>query len=117
MGISYVLVKKNKPEIYDLDDGAWHGLDPSPSYSLFTMQERGWTVPKLAALINTVLYMRDAANLAQDILDWAGDDEVVLIDNKQSYTDITRRKFKFSSAKHEIVRDRWAIYREEPANA
>lgn len=98
MGTTYTLYKPSKKESFELGKGTWFQIGKSDEYCAFKISEL-WTQATLATFVRRAMVWRSnqlgvgqkaAENIAERIINWAGDDIIVMVDDTVDYITVLK---------------------------
>lgn len=117
MGTLYTLYKADKPEKYELGKGEWFRIGKNEELVIFQMNAL-WSKVALGRFIRKALTwplggitIRESEATAQDILDWCGDDRIVMVPDTFSHIE-SLRDLGVTQRRHRQTGSRWSIYKD-----
>ena len=114
MGTVYEIYKADKSEKYELGKGEWFAICKDSNIIIFKMNEL-WTPENLTQFVRKALSVqggiteREAQKTAADILQWCGDDRIVMIPDTFSHID-ELKELGIKTRRHRQTGSRWSIY-------
>jgi len=115
MGTVYSLYKADHPESYELGKGEWFPICKDRNFVIFKMNDL-WSLEALTKFVRKALSVqggitvREARATAQHILDWCGDERIVMIPDSFDEREEMKTLGIKMRKRHQEVGSRWDIY-------